>query len=474
MARRQTPPLAFLLGTLAGLLVPRPSPAQGAPVPTAVIGATLWDGTGAGTVPGATVIVEGGHISCAGAALHCPIPPEAVVVDAAGRFLIPGLIDTHVHLLFPSAGPEDTVLDADLSDLLARGVTTVRDMGNDPVRLREAVAAAPLAPRVLAMQLVAGARFFSQERERFSNGRSRLHAPAAMGMRQLGWSPLMFTTASRAAELVRVARGGGAIGIKLYQDLDAAQVAAMVLAAHQAGLPVWGHAWVQPASVLEQSRAGQDGVVHAAGLVGELLDRTARDSLRGSIALLQLTADSATIAAAGDPRILATLDTMAARGTFLEPTLHATQICAARANSRNRPLPTLPDRYARAASAFGIAVTREAARRGVPLTAGTDHTASGPPAERAQLADELRLLVDSAGLAPVQALFAATRDAARAIGPAARDVGTITPGKRADLVLLAADPLGDIRNVGRVEWVMLAGVVYRPADLRRTGTGGPD
>lgn len=464
------PPLAgprpALVAALLALLAPPPLAGQSGGAVVAVVGATLWDGTGADPLPGATVIVQGGHISCAGTPFQCPLPPETTVIRADGRFLIPGLIDTHVHLLFQVDGVADSSLGPDLRELLARGITTVRDMGNHPARLLEAVAAQPPGPRVLPMQLIAGVRFFSSERERGPNGNNRLHAPAALGMRQLGWYPLMLTTARDAVTLVRQARAGGAIGIKLYQDLDPAQIVAVVQAAHAQGMPVWGHAWVQPASVLEQARANQDGVVHAAGLVGELLDRTARDSLRTSSALLQITADSATAAAATSPLVLAALDTLAAHGTFLEPTLHATQLGVARANRRNRRIPTLPERYSRAASAFGIEVTRRAAARGVPLTAGTDHTAYGPMAERAQLSEELGLLVDSIGLAPGRALLAATRDAARAIGPAAADAGVIATGKRADLVLLTADPLSDIRNVTRVEWVMRAGVLYRPEALR--------
>jgi imidazolonepropionase-like amidohydrolase len=69
-------------------------------------------------------------------------------------------------------------------------------------------------------------------------------------------------------------------------------------------------------------------------------------------------------------------------------------------------------------------------------------------------------------LAPASALLAATRDAALAIGTPASDLGTIERGKFADLVLLTASPLEDIRNVRRVEWVMLGGVVYRPEGLR--------
>jgi imidazolonepropionase-like amidohydrolase len=284
-------------------------------------------------------------------------------------------------------------------------------------------------------------------------------------MTQLGWTPILFVRTNRAAEIVRQAMQAGAIGLKLYQGLDASQVAALTAAAHAAGMPVWGHGWVQPASALEQARAGQDGVVHAAGLVGELVARRTRDTLRSSSLLLQVTADSATAQTARRASVLAALDSFVARGTFLEPTLRASQLSALRARTSPRRLETLPGRYAVAASEFGFEVTRQAAARGVHITAGTDHVAFGPADDRAQLADELELLVDSAGLTPQAALLAATRDAALAIGGPARDLGTVGAGKFADLVLLEASPLEDIRNVRRVEWVMLGGVVHRPEDL---------
>jgi hypothetical protein len=278
----------------------------------------------------------------------------------------------------------------------------------------------------------------------------------------------MLTLQGDAQQVVDQARKAGAIGLKLYQDLDTNQIARLVAAAHAAGMPVWGHAWVQPANVGEQSRAGQDGVVHAAGLVGELLGPQTRDTARGSSSLLEITADSATPEAATRPQVLATLDTLHARGTFLEPTLQAELLGAARARASQRRL-TLSQRYALSGSGFGIAVTREAVKRGVRLTAGTDHVAYGPAEERPQVADELALFVDSLGLTPDKALLAATRDAALALGTAGAELGTVKAGNHADLVLLAADPLADIRNLTRVEWVMKEGVVYKPEELRAIG-----
>jgi imidazolonepropionase-like amidohydrolase len=432
----------------------------------AIVGATLWDGAGGAATSDAVVLVSGDRIRCAGPRLACAVPAGAQVLDARGGFLLPGLIDTHVHLMSRPDVLGDTALRSDLHDLLARGITTLRDMGNNPPRLLEAVDSFQPAPRVYAMQLVVGAHFFLPEVERTTDGNVHSHAPAAMGMKQLGWWPILFTRSGDAASLLREAREGGAIGLKLYQDLDSTQVAALVQAAHAAGMPVWGHAWVQPASVLQQAQAGQDGVVHAAGLAGELLEGPARDTLRTSSALLEVTADSATYETAHRPAVLAALDSLAARHTFLEPTLQAEQLGAARARSGTRRVQSLPNRYALAASVFGMEVTREAVARGVRITAGTDHVAFGPVTERAQLEMELRLLVDSVGLSPARALLAATRDAAVAIGPVARDLGTIEPGKIADLVLLAADPIADIGNLRQVIWVMKGGVLYRPRDLR--------
>jgi imidazolonepropionase-like amidohydrolase len=114
-----------------------------------------------------------------------------------------------------------------------------------------------------------------------------------------------------------------------------------------------------------------------------------------------------------------------------------------------------------------MVVTREAVKRGVRITAGTDHVAYGPVRDRASLVSELRLLVDSVGLSPEQALLAATRNAAQAIGgDAARSVGTIEAGRYADLVLLNKSPLEDIRNLDQVQWVMQAGRLWRPWQLR--------
>jgi imidazolonepropionase-like amidohydrolase len=446
-----------------------PGPATAESNLVAIEGATLWDGTGTETVPQASVVIDGDRIACAGTLQLCPVPPGARVINAAGRWLLPGLIDTHVHLLFRDQRGGGRDIEADLRDLLARGITAVRDMGTDPHSLLELTRAVP-SPRVYPMQLVAGPRFFyGREAVHNSDGSvSAYRLPPAQVMQMLGWTPILYQRGDRADSVVSQARAAGAIGLKLYADLTAAQVKELVQAAHQAGLPVWGHAWVQPASVLEQAQAGQDGVVHAAGLAGELYSAAVRDTLRGATALFEATAAVANRSSAHDPRILAALDTLASRGTFLEPTLDATVRRLTHYEATHPRHAAESEAYVKAAAEFGVEVTREAVRRRVRITAGTDHVAYGPPEERASLSDELALLVDSIGLTPVAALRAATADAAVAIGgEAAERLGIIAPGRWADLVLLRGNPLADIRAVAKVEWVMQGGRLLRPDQLRR-------
>src|SRR3954468_2791385 len=234
-----------------------------APDPTiAIIHANLWDGTGRGPVANAVTLVRGDRILCAGAAGECPIPRRARMIDANGQWLIPGLIDSHVHLLFLTAGSATEELSLDLRDLLAQGVTTVRDMGTNPAELLARVNAIPASPRVYAMQLVAGRRFFFNGFRPPEPARGAVFRQApAVTMQWLGWTPLQFNPGDNPDQIVAAAREAGAMGLKLYAQLDSGSVRQLVAAAHRAGMPVWGHAWVQPTSVREQASGGQDGVV---------------------------------------------------------------------------------------------------------------------------------------------------------------------------------------------------------------------
>jgi imidazolonepropionase-like amidohydrolase len=474
MRRSLSVPLAVaaVVGLLAtacgGGTRPPAHPGPVAPPSIAIVGATLWDGTGRGPVPNAVTLVRGDRILCAGSAGECLVPKGARVVEAKGQYLIPGLIDSHVHLLFLIRGSAGEELALDLRNLLAQGITTVRDMGTDPAALLSRVRTLQAAPRVYAMQLVAGRRFFFNGFRGTATARGTIYRqPPAIAMQQLGWKPIQFDPDGDPDAIVTEAVESGAMGLKLYAQLDSMSVRRLTEAAHRRGLPVWGHAWVQPASVMEQVSARMNGVVHAAGLAGELFTVAERDTLLRDGDLQISTSAVATVASAHDPRVEAVLDSMARRGTIFEPTLDAVRASVASYDAKLPHVPSLQEEYVRSASRFGMEVTREAIRRGVRISAGSDHVAYGPARERSSLFGELRLLVDSIGLTPTAALLAATRDAARAIGGApGRQVGTIQAGRYADLVLLSKDPLRDIANLEQVELVMVGGKVWRPGQLR--------
>ena len=104
LALRASPVLVGLVAGACGAppakLVPPPPVSPS----TAIVGATLWDGTGRAPVTKAVTVVRGDRILCAGAAGECEIPRGARVIPARGQYLIPGLIDSHVHLLFLTGG----------------------------------------------------------------------------------------------------------------------------------------------------------------------------------------------------------------------------------------------------------------------------------------------------------------------------------------------------------------------------------
>lgn len=394
---------------------------------------TVIDGTGAAPRAGMTLVVEDGRIAALFPAGSHGLPTGARRLDAAGAFVIPGLIDAHVHLASTDRPPEMTR--GLLRQALLGGVTTVRDMGGDPRRVAALAAAArdeaAVLPRIYYSAVVAGPAWFATydpwRLAYWSGGGTVGSAP---GVRRL-------TDTTDLAALVREAASLGATGIKVYADVPAPRLAALSAAAHGAGLRVWAHAVVPPARPEEVAAAGVDVVSHADQLIwtaaapgAVVADREVR---RG---LLRATAPDG-------PAVTALLEGMRARGTLLEPTLLVMQLGA----EPGAPLDTLP--------AWAVAVTRRAHALGVGIVAGTDALGRETP----NLHSELQLLVRQAGLSPLEALRAGTQRGAQALG-IADSTGTIAVGMRADLVVLRASPAADIRNTQTIRYVIRGGTVH--------------
>jgi len=350
------------------------------------------------------------------------------VLNLRGRWLIPGLIDAHVHLATDPSGADARVVIADkLRAALRGGVTSVRDMAGDARSLAELARATRVndleGPDIQYSALWAGADFMRDPRVTAS---TRGTTP--------GTEAWMRTISDRTEWRIAAAeaKGSGARGIKLYADGTPAVVAEAVRAAHAAGLKVWAHATVFPAKPSDLVAAGVDVLSHAPLLAWEGTDLLPDFRSRYSAPFDRVAPDAASVTAL--------LRSMRERGTLFEPTMFVF-------SREGTP---------RAMAAWANAVTQRAIAMGVPIVAGTDGMIGAGPAAVPNLHRELELLVD-AGLTPLQALQAATRNAAMAIGIEGQ-TGAIRPGLSADMIVLSADPLADIRNTQKIERVLKRGV----------------
>jgi len=338
-----------------------------------------------------------------------------------------------------------------LEATLMGGVTTVRDMGGAlhvvrPLALASHDAAS-LSPRIYYSAIVAGpGGWFNGERgRRMAGGYAPGESPA---VRRVG-------AGTDVRRVIAEARAAGVTGIKIYNTVPPALMAALAAEAHRQGLRVWSHFSVDPGRPSDVVAAGADVVSHADMLLGQVMPSPPADT---AVEAQRLVRDSVVrVLSPDDPRLRELLALMRRRGTMLDETLFV--VAGAATDSAGRPNP----RYT-ALLVFAVQMVRRAHAAGVPLAAGTDAVGGSTP----NLHAELQLLVGRAGLTPLEAIRAATLDGARALG-AEDSLGTIATGKLADLVVLSADPSRDIRNTQAVVAVMKGGILRERARPWRTG-----
>lgn len=396
------------------------------------------------TVAGQTVIVRDGRIERIGAAGEVSVPAGALRIDGRGKYVMPGLVDMHAHfqagegLLTDPAGRQ-------IALNLANGVTTVRGLGVAP---QNGPAALALRERVRRGEITAPAMV--------------VYAPSIHGQNT--------TTPAQARERVREAKAAGYDGIKTHGGFDAGVYDALVDEARRVGIPVAGH--VTPGFGLERAAAAGQQIEHLDGFLAALMPAG------GPVPQGQMIADPADLARVDEGGIAALAAAMKRSGSYHGPTLALFEnvmsdetgaTLATRPEMRYSPPQAVaqwtgqkdmqiqngaPAEGRRRFLELRRTIVRELHEAGVPLLSGSDSPQFFMVPGFA-LHREMQALVE-AGLSPYAALETATRVPAEHMGLAA-EIGTVAEGMRADLVLVDADPLADVRNAQRVSGVMVAG-----------------
>jgi imidazolonepropionase-like amidohydrolase len=432
-------------GTLLPLLSVLPSPADAQARRqatarrqlTAIENVTVVPMTEGNTViQNATVLIENGRIR----SMQGPVPEGAARINGRGKWLIPGLMDMHVHLPSDQYLPdneqprnEPPFVNYDTQDIMtpyvANGVTQIMNLDADAIaigRRNQIAAGQVIGPHMALAALIDGNK---------PEGRAAI-------------------TPADGRQAVRDAKAEGYGFIKLYWRLDIETFLAINDEARLQGMKVLGHIPNSARDQVERAFVPNFMIAHAEELAkcsAEFLDADA--------------ARFAALARANGTALIGTLTTVRWIASQVQslnelkalPTLQYLHPVVRRQWIDRNSYVTMPPRmisYFQRMLDFNRRLVRAFKAAGVPVVAGTDALNPGC-VPGFSLHDELEMLVD-AGLTNLEALAAATRSPAQWMGIAG-DRGTIEIGKRADLVLLDADPLAVIGNSRRIAGVMLSG-----------------
>ena len=437
-------------------LTAAPASAQ-TPPPLVLIGVSVVDPVTGRITANQRIVIEGDRIVSVGPGVRAPAGSR--VVDARGKYAIPGLWDMHVH--FMNTGVTALPL------LLAHGVTSVREMGGyiDSTRAWQArMAAGTLrGPRIKTPgPILESPRYLAGVRQRDSAAGGLL-APRILPYR-IGVADS--AAAERAIDsLIRL----HVDFVKVRTTASRAALLGILGAAHRAGLKVAGHAQASM-PLAEAVRAGQQDIEHALFPPLDTLPGAARRALYGELAAAGLwytptLVVSRAVLVSGDSGLRALFGPGAERLSreqrYASPWLLGWW--RMQLEERARDTSTANTEASRRAYASSVEDVRGMQDAGVTILAGTD-AGSVLVYPGFSLHEELRLLVVEAKLTPAEALRSATITPARYFGME-RELGSISAGKIADLVLLDADPLADISNSTRIFAVVQSGRLLDRAAL---------
>jgi len=431
-----------------------------APV-VALVNARVIDGTGAPAREGETVVLRDGRIAAMGPPSRVEPPSGATIVDLAGKSVMPGLVMLHEHLYYPVGPGVYGQLGQSFSRLyLAGGVTTLRTGGNMngfmDLNLKRAIdegrAAGPAMDATAPY--VNGANGFLQMRSM---------AGADEARRQVAYWAEM-----------------GATSFKAYMQISKAELAAVIDEAHTRRMKVTGH--LCSVTFAEAAELGIDNLEHGFFAATDFVADKQPDVCPGQARAQQSLAE----VDESSPAFQALVRRLVEKGVALTSTLTVFETL-----TPGRPvppglevlLPLLREQFeqnhrrtaANTASVYrrlfpkGMALERAFARAGGLLVVGTDPTAGGGVVPGFANQRALELLVE-AGFTPLEAISIATRNGARYLGREA-DVGTLAPGKQADLVVVDGDPSREISDVRKVRTVFMRGRGFDPAALIASVSG---
>jgi cytosine/adenosine deaminase-related metal-dependent hydrolase len=410
--------------------------------PLAIRGARLFDPATGAVQAGTTVVVSGNRITAVGRDGAVEIPAGAEVIDAGGKFLMPGLWDMHTHL---------SSLDGRLH--VAAGVTTARDLANDIDQLtalrKRFDAGEAVGPRVFAAGFMdAPGPYAGPTKVLVDNEKDAL------------------TWVDRYAEL-------GYIQVKLYSSLDPKIVAPVAKRAHERGMRVSGHI-PNGMTAADAVRAGFDEIQHANFLFLNFVKGVdTRTPARFSA-----VAENAASLDLASPEVRSFVQLLKEKGTVLDPTVGIFEgmfLDRPGENARGTAMvsgrmPPQLQRYFKTGGlnppADKVKLYADSYRKmldflrvlheaGVQIVPGTDALAGFA------LHRELELYVE-AGIPAAHVLRMATLDSARVVKKDG-ELGTIAPGKLADLILIDGDPLARMADVRRVVLTVKDGIVFDPA-----------